>query len=107
MVEYQKSRLEQYGFGDKGSDGDYPTFTRTTQLSKFSVVSEIELKVSPDPDLSTYRGTVRLVSDGFTLGKYESDRRYKLMDVLAEVTKVENLLQAFDKAQQVTDEDVF
>lgn len=103
-MEYQKFKLEQYGFVEKGGDDEFPTFTRTAKMENYDVMSEIEIKASPDPDLSTYKALIRVVKDGATQGRLETDRRFKLVDVIAEVTKIEALLKGLDRSVKYTDQ---
>lgn len=97
MTEYQTNLLRKNGYERRESE--FVEFTKTIELGDLTILHEIEVYDSENPDVLAYRGLVTLLQEGATrrVGEWDSERRYKLADVIIGCDRVSSLLQAVIK----------
>lgn len=96
MTEYQTTLLTKHGFSlvdEQNEDWVLLIYKKSAEYGTVSVQSAVEVYDNIDPDLMSYQGTVAVTGNGKRLGGWDTGRRYKLLDVVAECDRFEGLVK--------------
>jgi hypothetical protein len=98
MIEYQRQKLAEHGFTESDEDGFNIYFRRKTEFTRMFTSAEIEVRASHDPEFTVYQAEIRVYeASGLHITKYLSGKKYKLLDVIADISKIEAVVKSIDK----------
>lgn len=96
LNDFHEDLLAKHGFVVRDVGEDNPKtieYHKTELVGDLTVNSYIEVFYNPNPDNLAYRGIVTLLrEDGKRLGEWDSERRFKLMDVVLGCKRVSDLV---------------
>lgn len=96
-MEYQERLLTKHGYKPLESE-EFVLFVRDVPYDSFTLRSTIEIFPNENPDNFSYRGLLSALSpDGDTLMDWDSERKYRLLDVIVSCERIERLINALIK----------
>lgn len=99
MIDFQLKTLEKFGYTKRVYDhDDLCDYEKVTDLDGLRVDCFIEIADNENPDNMSYRGVVSLWSpDGKRIAEWDTEKRYKLLDVIWGCERILQLAQGIKK----------
>lgn len=94
MNTYQEKQLKRYGY-ERDDNEYYYDYRKVLRLDRINVIAMITITYKDDPDLTVYQGVVSVKDKFFveTLGDWDTGKRFKLMDVIADCERIVGFAQ--------------
>lgn len=89
---YQQKLLERQGYSLHMEDGDSLLYSRETVSHGFTVTSLVEIFTNENPDNIFYRGLVTIRKNEEVIGEWDSEKKYRILDVLGQVNQLHGLM---------------
>lgn len=100
MIEYQMQLLDKHKYLREEGLEDEPNFIqyyKWAQWGDLSVKCTIDIDDNENPDNMFYRGTVTVLADGSRVMEWDSEKKYKLMDVIIGCKRIEDMVASLAK----------
>lgn len=98
LHQFHQDLLGRHGFILRPNEDEKAKFIeyhKTEMMQDMAVNSHIEILHNPNPDNLAYRGIVTFLrEDGKRIAEWDSERRYKLMDVVLGCERITSLVRA-------------
>ena len=104
LHQFHQDLLARHGFILRPNEDEKAKFIeyhKTEVLKDMLINSHIEVLYAPNPDNLAYRGIVTFLrEDGRRIDEWDSERRYKLMDVVLGCERITSLVTAVLKHKE-------
>lgn len=95
MTEFQEDLLAKHGYIKQESE--FVEYKKHIEMGELTIQSHIEVYDNINPDNLAYQGVVTLYKDGDRIVEWDSERKYKLLDVLTSCQRITGLMQTLLK----------
>lgn len=92
-TDYQRRLLEKQGYKPYMEEDGFVLFSRETVSSCYTVVSLVEIFENENPDNVMYRGLVTIKKEEEVVAEWDSEKKYRLLDVMSQIGRVHGLLE--------------
>lgn len=91
-TDYQSRLLEKQGYKPYMEEDGIVLYSRETVSSCYTVLSLVEIFDNENPDNLMYRGLVTIKKDEEVIAEWDSEKKYRLLDVMSQIGRIHGLL---------------